>query len=100
MRGFAPILGGASAEGPVPDQELTIRLHAHAADLAGVREIRAPGGAGDTAKDVKDALARVCPPLAPLLPSCVLATDSEYLPDSGVVEGDRTLHLIPPVSGG
>ena len=79
---------------------LRIALHAHAADLAGAPSAAVEVEAGATGADVKDALAARHPRLGGLLPSSVLATDSEYLSDRAPV-GDRTdLHLIPPVSGG
>lgn len=79
---------------------VTVRLHAQAADLAGAREARPELDAAATCRDVKRALARLHPGLAPLVPSCALATDAEYLPDGAAVDDGAVLHLVPPVSGG
>jgi len=88
--------------GPLEIHLLTISvsLHAGAAGLAGTQcvQLRLPASA--TAGDAKGALAALHPALAQLLPSCVIATDSEYLRDAAPLGGVGRLHLIPPVSGG
>jgi molybdopterin converting factor small subunit len=77
-----------------------VRLHAQAADLAGTRESCPEVTAPSTCGDVKRALARLHPALEPLVPSCALATDAEYLADGASVDDGAVLHLVPPVSGG
>ncbi len=75
-------------------------MHARAAGLAGTSSAELRLGAGATAADVKAELAAIHTRLAPLLPSCVLATDREYLRDGAPIGDATRLHLIPPVSGG
>ena len=53
-----------------------------------------------TVADVKLALARACPALAPLLPTIRIAIDSEYATDDRAISPDSELAAIPPVSGG
>jgi molybdopterin converting factor small subunit len=49
---------------------------------------------------IMQALTQQCPELKPLLPSCRIAVDCEYVgPDTSVPAGAE-IALIPPVSGG
>ena len=77
-----------------------VHLHARAAEMAGERECRVELPVAACGGDVKDEVARRHPALAPLLPSCAIATDAEYLHDEARVGEARVLHVIPPVSGG
>ena len=61
---------------------ILVQFHAQAVDLAGSRQSDLEVSAGATCRDVKEALARAHPALEGLLPSSVLATDSEYLADA------------------
>lgn len=79
---------------------VTVNLHAGAAGLAGVTCAKLRLANAATAADAKAALAALHPALAPLLASCVLATDTEYLRDDARIGDALQLHLIPPVSGG
>jgi hypothetical protein len=82
-------------------RRVTIALHAQAADLAGLTETGVEVSAAATPAELKRALAREHPRLAPLLPSSVIATEREYLADEAELdEREERLHLIPPVSGG
>jgi molybdopterin synthase catalytic subunit len=81
-------------------RRLAIRLHARAAELAGTAEAFVEAPDGTCCADVKRELARAHPALAGLLPSCALASDTEFLPDSLPIRDVPRLHLIPPVSGG
>lgn len=53
-----------------------------------------------TVADLKAALARSVPALAPLLPTIRIAVDSEYRDDAHPVAAESELAAIPPVSGG
>jgi molybdopterin converting factor small subunit len=79
---------------------IVVQFHAQAVGLAGARETGLEVSPAATCRDVKVALAAAHPELERLLPSSVLATDAEYLADAAEVGQARTLHLIPPVSGG
>ena len=53
-----------------------------------------------TVADLKLALARACPALAPLLSTIRIAVNSEYASDDRAIPPDPELAAIPPVSGG
>ena len=53
-----------------------------------------------TVDDLKLALGRACPALAPLLPTIRIAVDSEYALDDDPIPPGSELAAIPPVSGG
>lgn len=80
--------------------EVLVHLHARAAELAGARRCVIEVAATACAGDVKDEVARRHPALAPLLDSCAIATDAEYMGDDARVGAAAELHVIPPVSGG
>lgn len=80
--------------------QVVVHLHARAAELAGVRACAVELPEAACAGDVKDEVARRHPALSALLPSCAIATDAEYLGDAARVGDARSLHVIPPVSGG
>lgn len=79
--------------------KIVVKLHARAAELAGVSEAQVQVADAATCADVKRALGVSHPRLEGLLSSAALATDTEYLRDSSPAVA-ATLHFIPPVSGG
>lgn len=79
--------------------QVTVRFHAQAADLVGAAETAVRIDDAATCGDLKRALVVQHPELKGLAAVSALATDREYLADGAPVR-DRSLHLIPPVSGG
>jgi molybdopterin converting factor subunit 1 len=53
-----------------------------------------------TVADLRRALAEAAPSLADLLPSLMVAVDSEYADDHWMISPASEIALIPPVSGG
>jgi MoaE-MoaD fusion protein len=79
----------------------TILLFALAKEKAGASSLTVDLPPGSTVLDLKTALARACPALAPLLPTLRIAIDSEYaLDDHLPIPPGAELAAIPPVSGG
>lgn len=75
---------------------------AKARELAGVPERAFEISEGRYASaDIKARISRSEPSLKPILDSCIIAVDLEYIVDSVEIT-DRTLELavVPPVSGG
>ena len=52
------------------------------------------------AKDVLNSIAVALPSISALMPSCRLAIDGQYVSPDTVIDANRELALIPPVSGG
>ena len=78
-----------------------ILLFALARERAGASTIVVDLPDTPTVSDLKNALARACPALAPLLPTLRIAIDSEYaLDDHQPIPPGAELAAIPPVSGG
>jgi len=78
----------------------TVLLFALAKERAGRPTLTVDLAEGSTVADLKAALARACPALAPLLPTLRIAIDSEYAPDDRPIPPGAELAAIPPVSGG
>jgi molybdopterin synthase catalytic subunit len=81
-------------------RRIEVELHARAGDLAGVRRASLELPPEATGADLKRALAEAHPGLEGLLRACAVATEREYLTDSGPLGEGARFHLIPPVSGG
>jgi sulfur-carrier protein len=79
---------------------IRVRLFAAARQLAGRESlsVEVPGGA--TVAELRQAMARLCPELATLLPHVVFAVDAEYAGDADRVAEGCEVACIPPVSGG
>ena len=78
----------------------TVRLFARARDLAGADALTLDLPPGATAGDLRRALARACPALAPLLERSALAVDNEFARDEQPLAAGGEIALLPPVSGG
>ena len=52
------------------------------------------------ASSIRQALMQQCPELQPLLPSCRIAVDCQYVGPDARVRPGAEVALIPPVSGG
>ena len=81
-------------------RRIVVRLHARAAELAGGRECGIELGENARVADLKAALAGRVPALAGLLPSCALASETEFLHDEATLGELDLIHVLPPVSGG
>jgi hypothetical protein len=68
--------------------------------LAGVPETSLSVDAAASCADLKRELALRHPPIAALVKSCAVGTDSEFLQDAAPLGEITRFHLIPPVSGG
>ena len=67
---------------------------------AGANSIDEEGATSVTVSCVLRALGQQCPELQPLLPSCRIAVDCEYVGPGASVSSRAEVALIPPVSGG
>lgn len=80
--------------------KVRVRLFAGLTDLVGARTVEVDLHNGATVGDLREALARQYPQVAPFMATLVCAVNEEYVPsDRRVSEGDEVA-LIPPVSGG
>jgi molybdopterin converting factor small subunit len=78
-----------------------ILLFALAREKAGTSTLTVELPPSPNVQDLKAALARACPALAPLLPTLRIAINSEYaLDDHQTIPLGAELAAIPPVSGG
>ena len=80
--------------------KVSVQLFAVARDKAGRAslEIELPEQA--TVADLRSAIAKECPALAPLLAASRIAVDSEYAAGQQSLAENAEIALIPPVSGG
>lgn len=79
---------------------LAIRLFAVARQRVGSPQIEVDLPIPSTVGQLRDVLARSCPALADLLPSLMIAVDSEFAEDPLVIPVGAEVAIIPPVSGG
>ncbi len=80
--------------------EIEVQMFAAARQAAGSERIQIEVAQGAIAGDVLAEIGRRIPELLPLLPSCRLAIDNQYVPEQTRVSPSSELALIPPVSGG
>lgn len=79
---------------------VNVRLFAGLTDLVGARTVELELNDGATVADLREALRRQYPAVAPFMATLVCAVNEEYVPSGHrVAEGDE-IALIPPVSGG
>ena len=77
-----------------------LQLFAAARDRAGAAVVAIEVQEGALVADLKSALARDKPALAPLVPSLLVAIDGEYARDSDLIPEGAEVAAFPPVSGG
>lgn len=82
------------------NMQLSVKLFARAKDLAGAGQVMLELPAPATVADVRVALTRVYPLLAPLASSLLIAVGTDYAGDQQVVTSDSDVACFPPVSGG
>jgi molybdopterin converting factor small subunit len=82
-------------------REITILLFGPLATAAGQEKVILTQTAQDIAcSDLRAALARQCPAIAPLLPSCRFAVNHAFASESTRLKGDEEIALIGLVCGG
>lgn len=79
---------------------LRVKLFARARDLAGTDALLVELSPGATVADLRQSLAKTCPPLADFLPRCAIAVNNEFTQDNVVLPAHSEIALLPPVSGG
>jgi len=81
---------------------MTVRIlfFAKARDLAGAPSTELQLEDDATVGDLRRALGRAYPELAPLLPRMHVAINNNYAADADVVPCDAEIACFPPVSGG
>jgi len=79
---------------------VTVRLFALARERAGRSQVVLDLPEPATVADLRRVLAASYPELAPLVPSLLIAVESEYAPDDRSVTAGDEVAAIPPVSGG
>jgi molybdopterin converting factor subunit 1 len=80
--------------------EITVRLFARLAQLAGTREVQLDIGEGLTAGDAYRLLVQRDGALAGFEASLAYAVNREYVSADAMLTAGDELALIPPVSGG
>jgi molybdopterin converting factor subunit 1 len=79
---------------------LRVLLFAALREAAGARELTVDVADGVTVAGLRPVVAAACPALAPLLATCGIAVNEDFVePEYRIRPGDRVA-LIPPVSGG
>lgn len=80
--------------------KVAVRLFAAGRELAGAAECVVDVAGAATVADVRLALGKHCPALAPLVGRSLMAVNAEYADDATPVAAGDEVALIPPVSGG
>ena len=79
--------------------EISVKLFAGVAELAGVKELRV-SVKHLTVAEVRCALEIKLPQLIPLLSRSAIAVDGRYATEDELICSDSEIAIIPPVSGG
>ena len=79
--------------------EVSVKLFAGVAELAGVKELRV-SVKRFTVSEVRYALGTQFPKVSSLLSRSAIAVDGRYATDDEVLCSDSEIAVIPPVSGG
>ena len=77
-----------------------VRLFAVARQLAGADKVTVTLAEGATVADLRAALARAVPELAPLVAHMLFAVGNDYVSDESGLAPGAEVACIPPVSGG
>lgn len=80
--------------------KLPVKLFARARDLAGSNQVELELPAHATVADLRSALIRDYPTLAPLAPSLLIAVGMDYVNDAASLHPNSDVACFPPVSGG
>jgi molybdopterin converting factor small subunit len=77
-----------------------VMMFAAAKEIIGADRVTVELGDSPTSSKLLEHLGRTYTGLKPLLPSCRLAVDDQYVADEFLLRPDHQIALIPPVSGG
>lgn len=80
--------------------KLAVKLFARARDLVGASQVELELSDQCTVSDLRTALTRRYPALAPLAPSLLIAVGTDYAPDEATLSAQSDVACFPPVSGG
>jgi molybdopterin converting factor small subunit len=80
--------------------KIEVSMFAAAKEAVGRDRVVAESKGPLTSRMLLEELGRLHPQIQPLLPSCRLAVDDQYVADDFVVDDQCEVALIPPVSGG
>ena len=80
--------------------KIEVMMFAAAKENAGANRVIVESSEPMTARSIMQQLGHTYPKLKPLLASCRLAVDDQYVGDDFRVDPDSEVALIPPVSGG
>jgi molybdopterin converting factor subunit 1 len=87
-------------EAPTTAVRITVQLFALAREKAGAPSVALDLDADATVADLRRALAAATPAIAPLVPSLLIAIDSQYARDDTPIPPTAEIAAFPPVSGG
>jgi molybdopterin converting factor subunit 1 len=77
-----------------------VKLFAAAKDRAGRDELKIELPPGATIANLRDAIAKAHPALAPIITHAMWAIDTTYANEATTITEQHEIALIPPVSGG
>ena len=80
--------------------QVEVKLFAGARQIAGGDSIRVELADGATVRDLRAAVERAYPDLAPIMRRAMIAVDADYAGDDTVIPATAEVACIPPVSGG
>lgn len=86
--------------GSEPPLDVNVRLFALARERVGRSEVTISLPEPATVADLRLALARAFPELAPIVPKAMIAVSAAYADDSEAIPPGSEVAVIPPVSGG
>lgn len=79
---------------------MEVKLFAVARQIAGGDSIHVELADGATVRDLRAAMERAYPELAPILRRAMIAVNTDYAGDDTVIPASAEVACIPPVSGG
>ena len=79
---------------------INVQLFARARDLAGADRVALELSATGRVRELRDELARRCPPLAAVASTLLVAVDNQYAADELLLDPQAEVACFPPVSGG
>lgn len=80
--------------------KIEVLMFAAAKETTGADRVTVETTGPMTSLSLMEQLGQIYPSLNPLLPSCRLAVDDQYVGDQFMIDGVSEVALIPPVSGG
>jgi molybdopterin converting factor subunit 1 len=80
--------------------KVNVKMFALAAELAGGDSLDVELDEPATIGELRQAIAKTCPPLAAIVGHVMFAVDAEYATDAAQIGPNAQIACIPPVSGG